>query len=67
MSIGIAVPKGVLLMDASHLSWLRQIATALCSGSDVMRDQGNALWLVIWEIEGINNLAAQEACNEEQE
>jgi hypothetical protein len=66
MNLESVLPEGVLVMDDRHLQWLRQLATALCSGSDAMRDQGNALWLVIWEIEGINRAMADIRNHEEK-
>lgn len=38
-------------IDEFQMRILKRMAERLCAGSDKVRDEGNALWLIIWEAE----------------
>jgi hypothetical protein len=50
------------LIDEFQMEMLKAIANRLCGGSDAMRDEGNILWTVFWQIQ--DNLISE---NEEDE
>ncbi len=41
------------LIEPDQMKKLRNYAIALCAGSDAMRDIGNPLWVLIWDIESM--------------
>jgi len=43
--------KSVFVIDDFLLDKLKVCADRLCAGSDAMRDEGNYLWSVVWQIQ----------------
>lgn len=44
--------EDIFVVDDFLLGKLKSCADRLCAGSDAMRDEGDHLWNVIWQIQG---------------